>query len=377
MELNECIEYTTYVVNHLPKLPESAKRRYLKSIEKIRKRAANPYFYVTLIGDFSAGKSTFINALVRHNILKTAWQATTAVPTFIFYHPQKEVQVTVETTGRERFLLEDAVQRAQLEKRLNIQLPDEITDSIAVLSTNNQFAGYLKRIDIRVPSFEGLRQVCIIDTPGVNPGAEEAKSHVLRTQEVLTGYADATIVLFQETQVFSGSFKTFLEENAAHFMKDAIYIITMMDLAEEDAREELMDYVKMQLKQTFGLANPMVYGCCAKAVVSGKIDNESQYWVNLFDKMRLEIIQYITENRKRILDSQLDALLKSLIQKLEAEVADNLSIIEQKKRMLEENRAGRPIKELEREYLFTKEKLTIQSRRHKEMLCKLEAFQKE
>lgn len=376
MELDECIEYTTYVVNHLPRLSEPIKRRFLKSIEKIHKRATNPYLYVALIGDFSAGKSTFINALVHKNILKTAWQATTAVPTFIYYNPKNEVQVSVETISKERFLLDDSTQRSQLEKRLNIRLPAEITDSIAVLSTNNQLAGYLKRIEIRIPSFEGLRQVCIIDTPGVNPGAEEAKSHILRTQEVLSGNADATIVLFQETQVFSGSFKAFLEENAAHFMKDAIFIITMMDLAEEDAREELIDYVKMQLKQTFNLTNPIVYGCCAKAVVSGKTDSENQYWVNLFDKMRLEIIQYITANRRRIIHSQLDSLLKSLIQKLEAEVADNLSIIEQKKRILEENRAGRPIKELEREYLFTKEKLTIQSRRHQEMLCKLEAYQK-
>ena len=347
MVLNECIEYTAYVVNHLPHLPEQKKRHFLKSIEKMKKRASDPYLYVALIGDFSTGKSTFINALIQKNILKTAWQATTAVPTFIFYNHIDTVQVIVETVGRERFLLDDSKQHSQLERRLNIQLPVEITDSIAFLSTNNNLAGKIKHIEIRVPSFEGLRHICMIDTPGVNPGAEEVKAHVLRTQEVLTAYADATIVLFQETQVFSGSFKRFLEENAAHFMKDAIFIITMMDLAQEDGREEVMDYVRMQLKQTFGIAHPMVYGCCAKAVVSNKTDSESQYWVSLFDKMRLEIIQYMTNNRKRIIDRELDSLLKCIISELDTRVAENLTIIEQKKSRLEEMIAGSEKKKIE------------------------------
>lgn len=374
MEWNECIEYTTNVVSHLSNLPEQKKRRFLKSIEKVHKRADSPYLHVALIGDFSTGKSTFINALVQKNILKTAWQATTAVPTLIYYHKQETVQVIVETAGRERFVLDDSGQRRQLEQRLRIQLPEETTDMIAFLSTNNDFAGKIKHVEIRVPSFEELQHICIIDTPGVNPGAKEAKSHVLRTQNVLTAYADATIVLFQETQVFSGSFKKFLEENAEHFMNDAIFIITMMDLAEEGEREVLMDYVRNQLRQTFGLEHPLVFGCCAKAAVSGKIDRESLYWAGLFDDLRREMIRYMASRRKQVINQQMTSLLESLICELDAEVASNLSVIEQKKKKLEENMAANQRSQLEREYLFTKEKLDIQRRRHEEMHTRLEEY---
>lgn len=374
MEWSECIDYTTNVVNHLSSLTEQERRRFLKMIEKVRKRAGNPYLHVALIGDFSTGKSTFINALVKKNILKTAWQATTAVPTLIYYHKREEVRVVVETAGRERFMLDDPGQRSRLERRLNVRLPDETTDMIAFLSANNDFAGKIRHIEVRVPGFEGLRNICIIDTPGVNPGAAEAKSHVLRTQNVLTAYADATIVLFQETQVFSGSFKKFLAENAEHFMNDAIFVITMMDLAEEGGQEELMDYVKNQLRQTFGLENPLVYGCCAKAVVSGKTDQESLYWAGLFDDLRREIIRYMETHREQVIHQQMTSLLEGLIQELDAEVASNLSVIEQKKKRLDENTAADQRSQLEREYLFTKEKLAIQGRRHEEMHKRLEGY---
>lgn len=184
-------------------------------------------------------------------------------------------------------------------------------------------------------------------------------------------YADATIVLFQETQVFSGSFKTFLSENAAHFMRDAVFVITMMDLAEEDEREELLDHVRNQLTQSFGLVDPPVYGCCVKAVTSGAVDVQGKYWVDLFDMLREEIVRHMAERRQSIIHGQMTDLMESLIGELEAVLADNLSTIEQKQMRTGENVVSG---KLEKEDLFTREKLAIQRRRYEEMHCKLAAY---
>lgn len=371
MNLDECIRYSTDVVYQLSSLPKEKRNYFLKAVGRIQKRAGNPYLHVALIGDFSTGKSTFINALIRKNILKTAWHATTAVPTFIYCYDQDRMQIMVETTDGEKYRLDKREQFFQFEEKLNISLPLEEKDIIAFLSTSNSFAADIKRIGIRLPGSEGFNHVCIIDTPGVNPGAEEEKPHVIRTQNVLREYADATIVLFQKTQVYSASFSRFLEENAGHFMGDAVFIITMMDLAQEEEREELMEYVRHQLKQAFGLEAPLVFECCAKAAVSERTDNESRYWTVLFDEMRDELIGYMADGRKRMIRRQMVSLLEDLIHELDKEVAFHLSAIEHKRKCLEESAVISIRNQKEKENLFKREKLKIQGQRHEDIHQKL------
>ncbi len=64
-------------------------------------------------------------------------------------------------------------------------------------------------------------------------------------------------------------------------------------------------------------------------------------------------------------------LMESLIGELEAVLADNLSTIEQKQMRTGENVVSG---KLEKEDLFTREKLAIQRRRYEEMHCKLAAY---
>ena len=366
MNWNECTRYAACVLDQLPNFSEQKKRYLKKELDRIQQKTANPFLYVAMIGDFSAGKSTFINALVKRNILKTAWQATTAVPTYIFYHDGKEEQILVEALDGQRYRLDKEEPRLRFEKRWNIRLPSGTKDRIAFLSANSVFAGQIHRIGIRVSGFEGLRHVCLIDTPGVNPGEREAAFHAKRTQEVLRQEADAVIILFPETQIFSGSFKRFLMENAGRFMDDAVFVITMMDLAAREEREGLLEYVRVQLRQTFGLENPPVFGCCARAVLSGKTDRESRFWAASFDGMREQLLRYLSENRQRILRKQLVLLLEKLIGEVDAAVAETLAAIEQRKQCLDEKTpaGAAPGKEQYREYLFTKEKMEIQLRHY-------------
>lgn len=344
----------------LPGIQEQRRRGFLKRAEQIRKRADNPCLHMALIGDFSAGKSTFINAFLRQDILKTAWHATTAVPTYIYPGGRKEIRVMVETPEGERYRLEDQAQCARLEKRLGIRLPSGTKDILALLSASNDVAGSIKRIGVWTPGPEELRHICVIDTPGVNPGAEEAAFHAARTRKVLGEYADAVIVLFQETQVFSGSFKKFLQENAMHFMNDAIFVITMMDLAEEGEREALTEYVRIQLKQTLGMENPPVFGCCAKAALSGKTDAESRYWTERFDELRDTIIGYMSRRREKIIRRQLTLLLEKLLDELDGETVSALNGIEQKREDVGDDMTGR-------ERRFREEKLMLQSLRYEKM----------
>lgn len=361
MNLNECVNYILEVLHQMPQLTEQ-KRHFLAMLSEIRQRASNAYLNVALVGDFSTGKSTFINALLKKDILKTAWAATTAVPTLIYNHDREDMLILVESTDGRKYQLDNGEQRRQLEGKLQATLPSDGKELLAVLSTSNEFARQIKRISLCVPSMEGLQRICIIDTPGVNPGAEEAKEHVMKTREVLQKYADATIVLFQAMQVYSGSFKRFLEENARHFMNDAVFIITMMDVIAKGERDGLVEYVRQQLRQDFGLASPRVYGCCAKAVVSKMADSEGRYWVASFDAMREELIAYMAARRRQLVYQELVGLLEKLVGEMDAEVASQLLAIQQ----LDEKYA-KIYNVKSREYLFERERLEVQRKRNERM----------
>lgn len=325
MDLKVCLQYAEEVVGHLPDLSNTKKHRFRQMIGGIRSRSSNPYLHTALIGDFSTGKSTFINALLGQELLKTSWHATTAIPTLIYHHDHDGIGILVETQDGGKYQMDRPDQRVLLERRLGIQLPAEDRELIAVLSTSNR--PYLKRIRVRVRSHERLRYICIIDTPGVNPGAEEAREHIKQTQNVLRSYADATVVLFQATQVYSGSFKRFLEENAQCFMNEAVFVITMLDIVSADQREGLIAYVKNQLRQGFHIEEPVVCGCCARAVFAREPSEEERLWADSFDSLREGLIRYMAERRRWILYRQASVLLEKLLRELDTEIAARLTSV--------------------------------------------------
>lgn len=350
MDYKACFQYLHSLLHQMSALPEEKRQRFLQKLCRVQSRLKNPYLHMALIGDFSTGKSTFINALLQQDLLKTAWQATTAVPTLIYCHDRPGVQVLVETSDGGRYALDQEAQRVQLAQRLQAEVPPEPQDAIAFLSSTNAFAEKLKRIRVRTPGAAGLRHICIIDTPGVNPGAEDARSHVERTREVLQKYADATIILFQSERVYTASFQQFLKENAGRFMDDAVFVITMMDLVEPAEQEEVIAFAKDQLRRAFGFSSPRVFGCCAKAALSGKTDLESRFWAAAFDGLREEVIQYLGQNRTRIIQAQTSALLSQILQELDAEVTASMAAIQRQKRILETHSAAQLKTELDGAY---------------------------
>lgn len=81
--ISECIETIGSIIDELS-IDEERIAEFREQYLKISLRSRDPYFYLSTIGDFSSGKSTLINTLIKRNLLKVAHTATTAVPTYIF-----------------------------------------------------------------------------------------------------------------------------------------------------------------------------------------------------------------------------------------------------------------------------------------------------
>lgn len=337
MKTKECIAYLGEVLQGLTEIPENKKQYYADMLNKIKQRENNPNLNVAIIGDFSSGKSTFINAFLQKDILKTAWLATTAIPTHILYHDKEKTNIIVRGNDGQEYNLSKIGDRTSLEKKLSISLSGDDKSVIATLSATNDYEGKISEIFLYVSSFKELKKICIIDTPGVNPGDEAAREHIKQTQSVLREYADSTIVLFQSTRVLTNSFNLFLEENAGHFMDEAIFVITMMDIPNEDEREEILNYARNGIKERFHINNPKLFSCSAMYAEASRHDKENEHWRQEFDSLRNSIINHMRKRRTKIIERQISKLLRQLIEELKEEIEFNSALIEEQLDILNSN----------------------------------------
>src|SRR5436305_140273 len=79
-----------------------------RRLTQIRERREDANLYLAVIGEFSSGKSTLINALLRENLLPTSVvQATTAAATVLRAGPRRTVVAVDKDGGSRRFDVPD------------------------------------------------------------------------------------------------------------------------------------------------------------------------------------------------------------------------------------------------------------------------------
>lgn len=135
---------------------------------KERLNALNTLFYeplsVAVVGQFSSGKSSFLNAILGADILPTGVIPVTAKPTFIKYAPQAFLKALYED-GRQEYLGLDAL----------ADFVDQRKDMKAV-----------KALYIHLPN-EILKQVSFIDTPGLNSRSAKDTAETMKILKECSG----------------------------------------------------------------------------------------------------------------------------------------------------------------------------------------------
>lgn len=86
----EYLEYIKTVLQQYEDWPEQERKLLEKDVASIEKKLTDPNLYLGIIGSFSSGKSTFINAILGRNILPTDAIQGTTVTASILKHSEKE-----------------------------------------------------------------------------------------------------------------------------------------------------------------------------------------------------------------------------------------------------------------------------------------------
>lgn len=199
-------------------------------LKRFRERLLDKEFRIAVVGEFSSGKSTFINAILGKDILNHATTETTAVVTRIINVPENDNRVN---KGNVYF---------KNGKILTLDNFSKLKEYTTTLSVNYKVVDEIERVDIFVPTFNSSADVIIVDTPGLNGMAD---GHREITIDIIKR-AHACIYLLQKRGLTETDI-TFIKY-LLNYQRNFIFVQNFIDELRSDEGETAEEKVLEQKK---------------------------------------------------------------------------------------------------------------------------------
>ncbi|MCX8046979.1 MAG: dynamin family protein [Anoxybacillus gonensis] len=242
---------------------EDMKSNERKKIEELKTEVKNEKFQIVVVGEFSRGKSTFINALLGKKLLPSSVKPTTAILNIISYSSEPFIHIYFHDKTKPTLSVTEH-EFSQIVAPKDPIIGDPLSE-----------AEYKKQLDfLRNISYAKIGypiEVCkngieIIDTPGTNdldPMREQITNNIIPK-------SDAAILLLSATKILSESELSFLKnrllENDIHKI---FIVINFKDLLKtEEDMKKVMDYAATNLKPI--LKEPKIFMVAAKEALNAK-----------------------------------------------------------------------------------------------------------
>ena len=219
------------------KMNNSAER-----LTSIKSRFGDEVFRLVIVGEFSRGKSTFVNALLRRKILPALKKPTTAIISKIIYGDSPKFQLNYKGQNGSQILSED-----EFKKLTAPSDPDESDkESVAEYIKAQEFLESVDHAEISYPLEFCKDGVEVVDTPGTND------LNKVRLN-VTYGYlkrADAVILMLSASQPLTQSEINFLNDKIlGNTINDIFFVISHKDDLTDTEGESVKQYVIQNLKK--------------------------------------------------------------------------------------------------------------------------------
>jgi small GTP-binding protein len=219
-------------------LKERIDRDLVRKLEEDR-------FHLVVVGEFNHGKSTFVNALLGHNVLAVGVTPTTAAIHHLKYADRPEATVVYASGRRDTIPFEDA-------KKFSVG--------------GEANAGEVDFLEVGYPAHLLKERILLVDTPGVNDLS-------LQRADITYSYiprADAVLFLLDAGQILKESERVFLEDKLLKASRDKIvFVITKWDLLTPEEQTEALAYAKDKLAKM--VKDPVVFPISAETALAGNV----------------------------------------------------------------------------------------------------------
>jgi ribosome biogenesis GTPase A/Flp pilus assembly protein TadD len=267
----------------------------LESVNRLTARAASKQISLAVLGEFSAGKTTFINSLLDTDVLATGILPTTAVCTYISYGPEPACEVSLKD-GR------------------ILQLT---SNEVAAFSSEGSRSTDVEAFRLRLSAPILADGLIVVDTPGVNVNIDE---HEAITERAIES-SNACVFLMDARQPGKKTTIDFLRTIRPKVDK-FFFVLNRADILDTSEQREALEYVKDALIRECGIPEPRVE-------LLSSISSTEGPWGSRFEAFKQSLNEFMKSERDSVICADLARLLGSAIIRSERLLNSKFRLAEQ------------------------------------------------
>ena len=267
----EYLEYIKTVLRQYEDWPEQERKLLEKDVVSIEKKLTDPNLYLGIIGSFSSGKSTFINAMLGRSILPTDAIQGTTVTASILKHSEKE---DLEISYTDGTVMRYETDRVALCQKYDVKRPSGIltwlyrlimgktgkvrgADRRAMrelfrkLSSTEELGVDVEYATLSISQTFGMQDVAIVDTPGTE---SQNPRHSRVTKEAIENLCDAFVVVIPHDAPVSESLLEYLGTELKDQLENCIFVVTKVEMMSDLSElPRLLRVMKRRLEKGLGI----------------------------------------------------------------------------------------------------------------------------
>ncbi len=271
-------------------------------LNKQIKRASYP-MEVAITGQFSAGKSTFLNALLSKDILPTGITPVTSKVNFISYADEYKLRITYHSGANEFTNIENIASFTD-------QRSDELED--------------IKYLTLYAP-MDILKDISFVDTPGLNSQSQSDTDITKRVLKDVGGIIWLTLIDNAGKQ----SEAKVLDEYMQNFKEKSLCVLNQKDKFTDEQIQTTKSYIEDKFSKYFAQVTPI----SAKMAKDSRVAQKSVLITTAIDKIKEDFREKINANlNAQNLDFFTDDFqnFKKEIQQIqEKDISSNLELLKQ------------------------------------------------
>lgn len=235
--------------------------------QRSKRIASRSYFRLAVVGEFSRGKSTLINALLGREILTSDFRPNTAALTLLRYSEKEKVRV----------VFVDELNKKPLEwspTDLKEELKQFTSDAAVTSDYKALLDGREKSLSEQIAQVEVYsnveflksREIEIVDTPGLG---SIFPAHKKVTRSVVPE-VDATLFLVQADPGLGESEILFLKF-VREYVDQIFFVLTKSDMSRSKSElQQMLDFVKKTIEIQVGINVKNLFSVSALKQLEGK-----------------------------------------------------------------------------------------------------------
>lgn len=230
---------------------EVTKSNLEKQLATIVEKQNDKKLNISVIGEFSAGKSSFINALVGYELLAVnVIQGTTVAITIIEYSENFSITLT-DFSGKSSLKVYKSI--------------DSLRQQLHIYTTDSGYAKKINFVTVTLPSDILKNGYRIIDTPGTN---SLELWHEEITRRAIRELSDLSIILTDATQPMPVTLISFVDNTLGDSVKSCTFVANKIDRIRENERDGIIKFIGKKICQSFDIEESVVLPFSAVALTN-------------------------------------------------------------------------------------------------------------